>query len=151
MCARTQHAQINNLGKGNGNQTSESIQPGQILLRKNIQRLQATPSLNISKKLAKTGASPSFGRQVSTQNQDRERTNRTQEQAISQHSQLSRKPSEMQETKDKHVNCWLPSAEYATSHPMPATQTSQELKSPPSSFPKTANILAAHSNTELLC
>lgn len=98
MCARTQHAQISNSGKGNGNLTSESIQTGQILLRKNIQRLWATPSLNISKKLAKIGVSPFFSRQVSTQNHNRERTNRTWEQAIRQHSQLGRKPSEMQET-----------------------------------------------------
>lgn len=98
MCARTQHAQINNLGKGNENLNSESIQPGQILLRKNMQRLWATPSLNISKKLAEIGVPPSFSRKVSTQNQDRERKNRTRDQVIRQRSQLGRKPSKMQET-----------------------------------------------------
>jgi len=73
-----------------------------------MQRLWATPSLNTSKKLAKIKVSPFFSREVSTQNQDKERTNGTREQAIRQCSQLGRKPSKVQEIRDKHTNCRLP-------------------------------------------
>lgn len=86
-----------------GNRVWESVQPGPILLRKNTQRLWATPSLNISKKEEKILMSTSFSRLVSKQKQDNGTTNRAQQPAIRQHSQLGGEPSKMQETWDQHI------------------------------------------------
>lgn len=86
-----------------GNRVWESVEPGPILLRKNIQRLWATPSLNISTKEEKILMSTSFSRLVSKQKQDKGTTNTAQQPVIRQRSQPGGEPSRMQETWDQHT------------------------------------------------